>query len=373
MSQTAYLFLRLSALGDLCFALESLRALEKLQPGATVDWVVEDRFASLLEGEAGIRRLIVYPRKALSHSLKRPWLWPKALLLLWRHGRALRRERYDCLLDLHGNLKSGLHSLMIRATRKIGFAAPRAREGAWRFYHQRVSLPEERIHRAEEGLLLVIEATGQALPQGGEAVLRPSEEDRAKARAFLQETKETWEEESREGSAKGTAMDRPLQALAPLVVLAPGSSNFAAFKRWPLERFQALARHLRKKGCRVLINLGPGEETLGKALCPFPLWKGGEQGLRATLALLKAADLVIAADSGALHLASAVGTPSIALFGPKDERAYGPRHPASLVLRYPVPCAPCGKRSCPAPICVRAIPVQAVLDAALEKLQPPNL
>ena len=351
MSQTAYLFLRLSALGDLCFALESLEALERLRPGLAVDWVVEDRFAGLLEGDPRIRRLIVYPRKALSRSLPRPWLWPRALLLLLRHARNLRRERYDCLLDLHGNLKSGLHSWLARARRKIGFAAPRGREGAWRFYKERVSLPEGRIHRAEEGLLLVIEATGESLPEAGRRVLRPGEEERGQALAFL-------EEQVPDGGAR-------------LVVLAPGSSAFAAFKRWPIERFQALARGLRERGHRVVVNLGPGEDPLGAALAPFPLWKGGEQGLRATLALLEAADLVIAADSGALHLASAVGTPSIALFGPKDERAYGPRHPGALVLRYPVPCAPCGKRDCVAPLCVRGIPVQAVLDAAEQKLQPP--
>jgi ADP-heptose:LPS heptosyltransferase len=83
---------------------------------------------------------------------------------------------------------------------------------------------------------------------------------------------------------------------------------------------------------------------------------------------MRRASVVVAADSGLLHLAQAVGTSAVALFGPKDPEVYGPRLADSIVLRYPTACAPCGRRSCDAPLCVQAIPVAGVHAAVHELL-----
>lgn len=358
MAGNRYLFLRLSALGDILFALEALSALKQAEPEARVDWLVEDRGEALLRDHPLLDEVLVYPRKTLARQARRPWLWPALGLTLWRHLRSLRARRYDAALDLHGNLKSGLHLLACRARRKIGFAAPRAKEGSQRAAHERVDLPTDgegraRLHRAEEGLLLVQELLGNEppRPQG------PYLEVRAAARR----------------SAEACLAGHPRRE-GPRICLIPGTSEFAAFKRWPTHAFAGLADLLSEAGFRVIVGSGPGEETLAKAIllgapnadCLHV--SGAELGLDAYLAVLSQVDIVIAADSGPLHMAQALGTPVVALFGPKDPAVYGPRLAGSRVLRYPVPCAPCGRRSCDAPLCVQAIPPEAILNAVTEML-----
>ncbi len=154
----------------------------------------------------------------------------------------------------------------------------------------------------------------------------------------------------------------------PLVVLAPGTSAFAAFKRWPIQRFARLHELLRADGLHPVFSFGPGEEALETALrdrlgSEAVVFRGSEHRLELWLGLMAEAAAVVAADSGALHVAQALGTPAVALFGPKDPERYGPRHVRSLVLRAPVPCAPCGRRRCPAPLCVRGITPEAVHTA----------
>lgn len=358
MAGNRYLFLRLSALGDILFALEALAALKQAEPEARVDWLVEDRGEALLRDHPLLDQVLVYPRRLLAHQARRPWLWPALALSLFRHLRALRARDYDAALDLHGNLKSGLHLFFCRARRKLGYAAPRAKEGSQRAARERVHLPDEgegrpRLHRAEEGLLMIQELLGGDVPRPAGPYLEVGGAARRAAEACL----------SRHPRPQG-----------PWICLIPGTSEFAAFKRWPPQAFARLATLLSEAGCRVLVGSGPGEEALAKTIlegapeadCLHV--SGAELGLDAYLAVLAQADAVVAADSGPLHMAQALGTPVVGLFGPKDPAVYGPRLAGSRVLRYPVPCAPCGRRSCDAPLCVQAIPPEAILECVTEML-----
>ena len=352
-----YLLIRLTALGDIIFALEALAALRAAEPDAEIDWVVEDRWRTILDACPGVDRAIVYPRRLLQRALLRPWLWPQALFAGLAHLRALRRHRYDAVLELQGNLKGGLHSLFAKATRKIGFAGPRARELSWLLVRERVELPRPRPHRVREGLALVEQLVGEPGPNEQGPLLPRSEEAATQAAAWLREHL---------GSDPHD-----------LVVLAPGTSAFAAFKRWPTARFAELTEALLAEGRQVVISAGPGEEALAEACGAVReaaagrplLFAGGEHGLPVFLELLRFAGLVVAADSAPLHLAQAVGTPVVALFGPKDPSVYGPWREPAEVLRYSVPCAPCGRRDCALPMCVQGIPSEAVHDA-VQRLAP---
>ncbi len=367
MAGNRYLFLRLSALGDILFALEALSALKEAEPEARVDWLVEDRGQALLSGHPLLDRVLVYPRQDLQRMALRPWLWPSLLIALVGHVRTLRSQRYDAALDLHGNLKSGLHLFLCRAQRKLGFAAPRAKEGSSLAAGEHVRLtPHHTVdgqdgmvspHRATEGLLLVQQLLGKT-------VATP-------VAPFLQTIP------SAVDAARGFLASHPSDT-GPVICLIPGTSEFAAFKRWPTSAFARLADLLHASGFRVVIGTGPGEEPLAQAIqretaiasCLHA--NGAELGLDSYLALLAEVDLVVAADSGPLHMAQALGTRAVALFGPKDPAVYGPRLEGSRVLRYPVPCAPCGRRSCDAPLCVQAIPPEAVLSAVSGMLSTTN-
>lgn len=323
------LLVRLSALGDIIFALETLSTLKAARPDLRIDFLTEDRFAKILTGHPMIEALIQAPRRSV--------------LGIPRYLRRLRRDRYDLVLDLHGILKSALPVLCARSKHKVGFASPGSREGAAFAYHQRVRLPQPIPHRAECGLHL-LRALGITAPAAPASLpVDPSIPD-----VFPTET-------------------------GPRVLLHPGTSAFAAFKRWPAARFAKLANDLLDRGHDVAVSYGPGERALFDAIqSTAPRVRevdGASRGLPGLIHTLREAQVVVAADTGPLHMAAAVGTPVVALFGPKDTNRYGPRGEQHALLFHPVPCRPCRRRSCASPQCVLGIEVASVVAAVLARTE----
>jgi heptosyltransferase I len=324
------LVVRLSALGDVVFALETVAALRRERPDVAIDFLVEDRFRSLLAGHPQLRDVLVYPRR-------RRLAIPGSLL-------RLRRQRYDVVLDVHGILKSALHVAFARATHKVGPGAPASREGAARAYGLVVPMPSPPPHRAEIGhrLLAAIGLSGVPAAPVLPFVPPPPE--------LLAATR------------------------APRVLLHPGTSAFAAFKRWPAVHFAELARRLAQRGLSVLVGFGPGERELAApvlAAAPGSLAvDGGALGLLGLGGVMQQCAVVVAADTGPLHLAAAAGARCVALFGPKDEARYGPRAHAvaHVVLAHAVPCRPCRRRTCVSPQCVLGIATGDVEAAVLRQL-----
>ncbi|NOZ50970.1 MAG: glycosyltransferase family 9 protein [Chloroflexi bacterium] len=160
----------------------------------------------------------------------------------------------------------------------------------------------------------------------------------------------------------------------PLVIIHPGAG--AAVKLWPPEQWGQVARQMGEQGATVLITGGPGEEALTAQVAssaPRALDLGGRTSFGLLAALMQQACLVMGVDSGPLHLATAVGTTTVHLYGPADAVRYGPwgdpaRH---IVLRSNWQCAPCQKldwTDVEAHGCVRDIPVASVLAAAQHSL-----
>ena len=179
-----------------------------------------------------------------------------------------------------------------------------------------------------------------------------------------------------EDRAAAEAMIQPLndRGHGPLVVVHPGSG--AAVKRWDQAKWQALARRLVARGARVAVTGGPGEEPLTRAVAEADeriLDLGGRTSFSLLAALLARADLVLGPDSGPLHLAVAVGTPTVHLFGPAAPVRFGPwgdpqRH---IVIPSPWDCAPCGQfdwPDLPAHGCVRDILLESVWAATTRLL-----
>jgi len=275
--------------------------------------------------------VLVYPRRQKAAI-------PLSLWRLWR-------RRYDVVLDVHGILKSALHVWCSRARHKVGPAAPAAREGAAHAYHEAVPMGPPIPHRADIGhrLLAAIGLSGRPVPP-----LLATPEPPPELLAG---------------------------APAPRVFLHPGTSAFAAFKRWPAERFAALAAALTTRGITVLIGFGPGERALAEpALAAAPrahAIDGQALGLLGMAGVMRHCAVVVAADTGPLHLGAAVGARCVALFGPKDHTRYGPRGHGGIVhevLWHDVPCRPCTLRTCVSPQCVLGIEVDTVLAAVLRQL-----
>ena len=155
----------------------------------------------------------------------------------------------------------------------------------------------------------------------------------------------------------------------PLALLAPGAA-FSWTKRWPAERFGRLGRLLLENGLLPAVVIGPGEERLAEearvAAGGYLPAVGADLDPVGVAALAARAQVVVANDSGPMHLAAAVGTPVVAMFGPTDPGRTGPRGAESEVLDRYVFCSPCYLKECPyRHECMREIEVEEVLAAAL--------
>ncbi len=163
----------------------------------------------------------------------------------------------------------------------------------------------------------------------------------------------------------------------PWLALAPGAA-FGPAKQWPAEAFSHVARDWTRRGGRVVVVGTDRERPLADAVLEGlagALNLAGSTSLGELMAVLSVVQAVVANDSGAMHLAAALGTPGVAVFGSTDPVATGPLGDRWIVLRQEFPCSPCFRRTCALPEadyrCLRAIPPERVL-AALERLRGPS-
>jgi lipopolysaccharide heptosyltransferase I len=335
------LIVRTSALGDIVHVLPSLSALRAALPGARVAWLVEPAGAGLLETHPEVAEVFVIPRQEWKRWARDPRRWPALARDMFRLWRRLRRERFDLVLDFHGNLRSTWMLLMAGGRRRLGFhRRDVAERGGALLTGWKASRAPARLNKVEKNLLLIRElGFAGACPRG---TVHVPAEDREWARGLF----------------------ASLPGAGPRIAIHPAVSRFGELKRWPAERFRELidllvARH----DARVLITWAGAEreiaESVGRpTLLPEPV------PLIRFAALLEAADLVIAADTGALPLAAVLGTPAVGLFGPKDPVVYAPYPEPVEVVTSTAPCSPCRLRSCEHRICMAVIPAAAALAAA---------
>lgn len=289
------LLVRLSALGDVVFALPALRALRKMLPTARLEWLTEDRHEGLLTEHPDLDALHVFPRRSgLAASIK-----------------ALRSLRdtgpFDAILDFQGNFKSALHLLPLSGARKIGFGSSTAREMAHLFVRERVPVPG-RQHRTQRDFQLVKQlARGAGMPP---PVLAPQND----------------------GGPWPILCDSPKEissdSESPLVLLHTGFTHYGRDKAWPKHSWVELALELADRGLDVQLLHTPSDlevvseiaNSTGGAVKLAP----PTPGLPELMSLCDQAQLLIGTDSGPLHLAAWRGTPSLGLYGPTDPVVYGP-------------------------------------------------
>jgi ADP-heptose:LPS heptosyltransferase len=335
------LLVRLGALGDVLHCLPALDALRSIFPGAAIDWVAEPLAASLIEGHPALGRVIRVPRSDLLGIHVPGARGAKALARGAGFLAELRAEEYDLLIDFQGNLRSTAVALCARAPRCIGHHRRETKELTWLVRSARPDAPAGAVHRIEKNLHLVRSLGYEGATPAGRLPPYTDEVERL----------------------------RPSLEGAP-TILHPFVSAFGRFKEWPEERFALLARRLAERGHEVLLTAAP-EETArrGRILA----LAGGAaraapptRSARELAALLGLARLVVAADTGPLHIAAFAGVPVVGLFGPKDPAIYGPRSTRSTVRRGAVACAPCRLRTCDHAICMQSISVESVFRACEE-------
>jgi heptosyltransferase-1 len=318
-SQFRLLVVRLGAMGDILHALPAVTALRQAHPGWQIDWVVEPAWAPLLTArpvsESGAQfdrgpdqPLVDNIHPAAVKAWARSPLTINTISKISGLRRDLLTSRYDAVLDFQGAIRSAMIGRLAGCRRVIGEAIPREPAAKWLFTER---VETSGVHVIEQDVEVASAVAGDAL-QPLLPLLPVDPEAEFWCDALL-------------GAKPAAGLRRSSDyAVQPIALLNPGAGWGA--KRWPVERYAAVARGLAERGFSVVVNAGPGEEELAEAIRT----QSGGAALPATcsliqlIALTRRVSLAIAGDTGPLHLACALGKPVVGIFGPTDPARNGP-------------------------------------------------
>jgi lipopolysaccharide heptosyltransferase I len=290
------LIVRLGALGDVVHTIPAAAALRRAFPAAAIDWLVEARHRPIVDLVSVVDRAVVLERATVGG-----WI---------DVSRVLRRTSYDIAIDFQGLLKSAVLARASGAARVVGFSIWHLREKSARpFYSAAGSADADHVIRKNLHLLRAIGI----------------EDD----------------------EVRFPLMYAPSAAMAQLQAQLPAGRAFALVnpgaawpnKRWPAERYGEVASFLHDAcGLTPVVIWGPGEDALANAVktsSSNTAVVAPPTGVADLVALSRAAALVVSGDTGPLHIATAVGTPTVSLFGPTDPGRNGPWIAADIAIsRY---------------------------------------
>lgn len=328
---TRILIVRMSALGDIVHALPVLSAIRRALPAVEIDWLADRKYAGILSHVDGLTQRII-GRPGLSQAVT-----------------AMRAREYDVAIDLQGLLKSAAMARLSGARRVVGFeqSALREKAAAW-FYTDSAAVPAGAhiIHKN----LSVLPLVGVTSPASVTFPLVVPQSTVA-------------EQVTNQVSSRG---------LRGFALINPGAAW--PNKRWAPERFGAVARHLRAKhDLESWVLWGGDEVPLADAVVAG---SGGaaarapETSLGDLLALSSRAALMVSGDTGPVHIAAAMKTPIVGLYGPTWPERNGPWEPRDIVVSRAPTCECHHKRRCrrAATMCINEITVDEVVAAVSARL-----
>jgi heptosyltransferase II len=316
-------------------SLPAVRALRTRFPDAEITVLARPPVAALYEGERSIDRVIPLAGAA----------GPRDWALKWRTGGILRRERFDLAVLLPNSFESAALVWLSGASRRIGYS----RDGRSALLTDAIAVPgadeipqHERYYYLE--LLRRAGLIGE-LPVIPEILLDGTANARARGEALFM--------------ARGVKR--------PVIGVSPGAA-YGGAKRWLPDRFAAAARELAAGpgACVVVFGSESERDLCGRVANAADGHNfAGSTTLREFIDMSAACSLCLTNDSGAMHIAAAVGVPCVTVFGPTDETATGPTGQSARVIREPVDCAPCKLRECPIDHrCMTRVTVERVVEIA---------
>ena len=367
------LLIKLSAIGDVIHTIPLLNALRRHYPSARIDWLSKPTPSEFVRVLPAVDEAIVYGENQ-TEVPQYNWDGFTHFVRLIRDHRfvamlsRLRAARYDLVIDMQGQLRSGFVSMVTGAPVRIGFDRPRkevweaegrklppgtierawkgAREGSWMAYTHRVPLPTLELHAIDRYLLVgdllgfEREAPDFSIP------IQPQAERRVDA--LLRE--------------HVGAMARPPIVMTPAALWET--------KRWHAEGFAAVARYFLAQGYPVVLAGAANEAEECKriaAAAPGAVVLAGLTSLTELAALIRRSAIAVTNDSGPLHLTTALGQAVVAIFGPTNPVWVGPYQRPGAVVSAGVACSPCNLRNvarCPHDhACMRGITPERVIAA----------
>ena len=337
------LIVKLSAIGDVIHTLPSLAALRRLYPDAHITWVVEQAAADLVLNHPLLDRVLIFRRKkwmSYFRKEKLPSLKREAGTFLTR----LRDRRYDLVIDFHGLLKSSIVVFFSRSKRKLGY-------DSWQelnclFLNEKI--PEDMSKHAVDRYLDFPRYLGASVGQP-EFILPSSEDARLGSDAIL---------------SSHDLKNKPYIAVNPIALWDT--------KLWDDRKFAVLADMIQQDLKIPVIFTGEDKEILDKITSKMAtkgINVGGQTNLLELAEIYRNALAVITTDSGPMHLAAAVETPVVALFGPTDPARTGPYGEGHTVIRAGLSCSPCLLKKCASRQCMEDITPEMVFDALQHKIK----
>lgn len=333
------LVVRLRSIGDTVLATPALRALRRFLPNAEIDILLEDWVAPVLEGFTDVNRIITVERGNVASRA--------------RVARELRGMRYDVAFNLHGGTTATILTRATGARHRVGYRSYR-----YSRLHNHSAPPSNELwgkpvtHSVEQQLAL-LGWTGVPVTDLPQTRLAVTDKAARSIEAKLR--------------AEGLSENEPFALFHPA----------AAFetKQWAPENFARIAEELRKRGLKVVAVAAPAEAETIRALrehSAAPVAAFTDLSLPEVTALAARASLFVGNDSGIAHIASAVETPSVVIFGSSNVGHWRPwANPLSEVVREELPCQPCPGYTCVEfdhPECIRRISVERVWQAVERRI-----
>ena len=331
-----FLIVRLGSLGDVVHGIPVAAALRQEFPTARVDWMVDPRYIELLNLVKGIDRRIGVDPRAIKHGAGRQRF--RELL------RELRETEYDAVIDLQGLLKSAMLARSVRGHRTIGFPRKHLREKLARLFYTDAPDPGDATHVIYKNLALLVplKVIDRRLRFPIEIPYTPT----------VVQVVNRFEP-------------------AAYVVINPGAAW--PNKQWPPERFGAVAAAIASEfGWRSLVLWGPGEQEIAHRVVAE---SGGaaEASPPTTITdlvgIARSARLMISGDTGPLHIAAAVDTPIVALYGPTRPERNGPWGLYDVAISRVQQCSCVYERTCKKTVrCIDDISVTEVMSAVQRRI-----
>jgi lipopolysaccharide heptosyltransferase II len=335
------LVIKPSSLGDVVHALPTVARIRSKFPDASISWLINEELSPLLAGCPLINERIEFKRRQYAQL-------PSLL-------SRLRDARFDLVVDLQGLFRSGLMTWATGAPRRIGRSD--AREGARFAYTEIVPVPDSQM----PGTIPQRVGGPSPVPANIHAVERY-----LLIADYLQCPTQPLSFPLGRDNAAVRAVDALLATAPPSGLIAVNPSARWPTKLWGDANFHALLTQLPRD--RIVLTGSGSEAAAIAAIAGGCLNLAGRTNLMELVELLRRCAVLVTGDSGPMHLAAAVGTPVVAIFGSTDPVLTGPYGSGHVVLRADVPCSPCLSPRCTNPVtmeCMKRVTVEQV-RAALE-------
>jgi heptosyltransferase-1 len=340
------LIIRLSSLGDILHVLPAFLSLRSSFPDSKIEWLTAAKSAFLLKAVPGIDKLHVIDTDSLLHFPADGNAWRSARNVI----RELRASHFDIAIDFQGLLKTAILGCMTGSRIRLGFSKHLVRErpAHW-FYHGALSKPAHPVHVLTLNQRLA--ALAGAQPISAPIEFNVPEEDSRATDLLLEQAQ-----------------------IKQFLVVNPGGGW--PTKRWDPARYGMLAKRIQEElNTRVVVTTGPREAELYKTIAahcaaPAPLHFPGS--FLQLIPLFRKAQLVIAGDTGPFHLACAVRTPVVGIFGPTFPIRNGPWGNEDEVVSRNLPCSGCYWRACPSHDECMDIPVEEVFAGVIRRMRIPE-